>query len=359
MGGREAIRGFAIQTLACLLDSLELSNDPWRVVTIEPDSLNDKVDIRWSLASGKIRAQQVKSSKNQIGRGSVVAWCDDLKKSGPADSYQLILAGPIAAAVLEDAPFNGVDVPPPTSLDTIALTDQAITKLDRYLANRAIDRLPISIRETLVHLVTAKLFEGSITGRDVSREEFDGWLLTWITSAYPRAIEQKLSVNCAVLWGSVEIAGPPKLGSRAFELVLPLSVVNGGMFVATVEWFFLRVVAPGREMRYQPLSTLPESGGISLRRENAMPFSPFAVGPQQSVSRCLLFVPVDKPGLATDEWPTESHSVSLYAKFADRDAPQLVKTVSMAISGDHGSVLGSGQSKHISVSDLSNYLDSM
>lgn len=359
MGGREAIRGFAIQTLACLLDSLEVSDDPWRVVTIEPDSSNDKVDVRWTLASGKIRAQQIKSSKNQIGRGNVVAWCDDLKKSGPADSYQLILAGPIAAAVLQDAPFNGVDVPPPTSLDTVALVDQAITKLDRYLANREVDRLPISIRETLVYLVTAKLLQGSITGRDLPREEFDGWLLRWITSAYPQAIERKLSANCGVLWGSLEVVGPLKLGCRAFELVLPISVVNGGMFVAIAEWFFLRVVAAGREMRYQPLFTLPEGGAISLRRENSMPFSPFAIGPQQSVSRCVLFAPVEKAGFATDEWPTGTHSVSLYAKFADQESPQLVKTVSILITGDHTSVLGSSLSKHISASDLSNYLDTI
>lgn len=47
MGGREAIRGFAVQTLICLLDSL-WANGQWTAVTLEPDSDNDKVDILWS-----------------------------------------------------------------------------------------------------------------------------------------------------------------------------------------------------------------------------------------------------------------------------------------------------------------------
>ncbi|WP_217486127.1 hypothetical protein, partial [Burkholderia cenocepacia] len=110
MGGREAIRGFAVQTLICLLDSL-WANGQWTAVTLEPDSDNDKVDILWEYADGSTLAQQVKSSKNQIGKGDVVAWCKELKDSNAASKYQLMLAGPIAAAVLDDGPFDEVEVP--------------------------------------------------------------------------------------------------------------------------------------------------------------------------------------------------------------------------------------------------------
>ncbi|TES13360.1 hypothetical protein [Pseudomonas aeruginosa] len=103
MGGREAIRGFSIQTLICLLDSLQSVNSSWVTVTIEPDSFNDKADISWEFSDGTRRLQQVKSSKNQIGRADVDFWCKELKLSGRAESYQLMLAGPIAAAVLDDA----------------------------------------------------------------------------------------------------------------------------------------------------------------------------------------------------------------------------------------------------------------
>ncbi|GLR60303.1 hypothetical protein [Rhizobium indigoferae] len=95
-----------MQTLICLLNALETGTALWRVVTIEPDIAGDKVDILWANDNDSL-AQQVKSSKNQIGRAAVEAWCLELSQSGSANRYQLMLAGPIAAAVLEESPFHG------------------------------------------------------------------------------------------------------------------------------------------------------------------------------------------------------------------------------------------------------------
>jgi len=357
MGGREAIRGFAVQTLICLLDSLQPANAGWTAVTIEPDSENDKVDILWEF-SGSRRAQQVKSSKNQIGKGDVVTWCKELKASGKADSYQLLLAGPIAAAVLDDAPFDDVEVPVPASLDTLALIDQAITKIDRYLIGKAIAPLPLPIRESLVNIVASSLLDGAVRGQRLCREEFDGWLLRWITIAYPEAIEQRMSANCDVLWSSIELASPTDIAKRAFELILPLTAVNGGISTAVIEWFLLRVSMKGREMRYRPIAVLPETGkDMPTRREAAQPFGDFAISPKEAVQKSILFVPVERAGYVTDNWPCASHELELFVKYTAVPYPRSVKKISVSITMDDCAVLGSRNTKHIAFSNLENYLD--
>lgn len=358
MGGREAIRGFSIQTLICLLDSLHSENNDWVAVTIEPESFNDKVDILWEFSEGRRRLQQVKSSKNQIGLTDVVLWCKELKASGKADSYQLILSGPIAASVLSGAPFSGVDVPPPVSLDTLALLEQAITKLDRYLIGRVIAPLPVAIRESLVYLISGRLLEGAIHGNRLVREEFDGWLLHWITAAYPEAVEQRLSVDCSVLWSSVEISSPAEISRRAFEVILPLTIVNGGTSTAIVEWFLLKVSSPGREMRYRPVALVSDIGsGTLARRIAGMPFGEFAVCPNSAIRCELMFIPIERSGYAVDEWPHCCHELELFVKYSGQSAPRSVKKVSIHVSIDESSVLGTEGVRRISISSLESFLD--
>ncbi len=357
MGGREAIRGFAVQTLICLLDSF-WDDGQWTEVTLEPDSDNDKVDIIWKYADDSSCAQQVKSSKNQIGKGDVVAWCRELKDSRAASKYQLMLAGPIAAAVLDDAPFDGVEVPTPTSMDTLALLDQAITKVDRYLTAKSIDPLPLPLRESLIYELVARMLQASIKGKSTSREEFDGWLLSGITACYPHAVRQRLTANCAVLWSVAEIAGPIQLSDRAFELVLPLTVVNGGASTAVVEMFLLRVWSPTREMRYRPECVVLSSPGdeYARRRQLGYPFGDFAIAPQTSVQQSILFVQVQRPGYDSGEWPLGDYEVELFVKYSAQVALCSVKKTIITISRDDFSVLTSNRTRFISVSNLDEYL---
>lgn len=357
MGGREAIRGFAVQTLICLLDSL-VAGEQWKAVTLEPDSDNDKVDIHWEYGDGSTCAQQVKSSKNQIGKGDVASWCKELKASNAANRYQLLLAGPIAAAVLDDAPFDGVDVPTPTSMDTLALLDQAITKVDRYLTAKSIDPLPLPLRESLIYELVARMLQAAIGGKRMLREEFDGWLLSGITASYPHAVSQRLTANCAVLWSLVEIAGPAVVSNRAFELVLPLTVVNGGASTAIVEMFLIRVWSTTREMRYRPESVVSEKPGeeYATRRRQGRPFGDFAISPHSSVQVSVLFVPVQGPGYESNEWPLGDYQVELFVKYSAQAALCSVKRVTITIRRDEFSVLTSGETRSISVSNLDKYL---
>lgn len=357
MGGREAIRGFAVQTLICLLDSLVAAR-PWISVTLEPDSTNDKVDIRWEYADGLTCAQQVKSSKNQIGKGEVATWCKELKASASADSYQLILAGPIAAAVLRDAPFHGVEVPTPTSADTLTLLDQAITKVDRYLTARSIDPLPLTLRESLVYELVARMMQASILGRRVLLEEFDGWLLSAITASYPSAVSQRLDANCVVLWSVIEIAGPAVVSNRAFELVLPITIVNGGAFTSLVEMFLLRISSPTREMRYCPAKFFSRTPSkIASRRQQGIPFGEFAIPPQSSVEKSVLFIPIQRPGYETDEWPIGEYAIELFIKYASQASFRSVRKAKIQIRMDEFSVLTSEETKFVSIFSPDKYLE--
>ena len=357
MGGREAIRGFAVQTLICLLDSL-LTDRQWEAVTLEPDSSNDKVDILWEYADATSCAQQVKSSKNQITKGEVQAWCRVLKASKAATKYQLILAGPIAASVLTSAPFDGVEVPTPTSMDTLALLDQAITKVDRYLTAKHIDPIPLPLRESLVYELVARMLDAAIRGKRMLREEFDGRLLSGITASYPHAVSERLTANCAVLWSVVELAGPVTSSDRAFELVLPLTVINGGASTAVVELFLLRVWSATREMRYRPSLVVAEKAAddYATRRRLGRPFGDFAITPRSSIHQSVLFVPVQGSAYMSDEWPRGDYELELFVKYASQEAVCSVKKVTISIGGDEFAVMTTSQTRFISVSNVEKYL---
>lgn len=59
MGGNAGIRGYLIQTIICVLDTLEADN-LWTSVTLEPLDESEKVDIRWKYANDVVKAMSSK-----------------------------------------------------------------------------------------------------------------------------------------------------------------------------------------------------------------------------------------------------------------------------------------------------------
>lgn len=328
MGGREALRGFAIQTLSVLLDALTAADDDWETVTIEPESANDKVDVLWKFTGGGSKAQQVKSSQNQISKAMAQSWARDLKASRSADEYQLILAGPVAQTVINQRNFEGVDVPPPLALDTLALLDQAVTKIDRYMGQQGVGPLPLILRESLVILVAGKLIDGAVVGRTFNKQEIDGWMMRWITGAYPEAVAQRLAANCEVLWSEIELRSPRRAADRAFELMLPLTVVNGGPGVTAVQWFILEVFQGSATIQYHPRST-SEQGSAPDR-----PFREFAVLPNAAREMEVLFNPASSD-MPRPEWLKGPTRIQLYVKYLNVPAPQLVREEVIEIGDNH------------------------
>lgn len=359
MSGQNAIRGFLVQTLICLLDALRASSPRWEAVTLEPDIAGDKVDIFWEY-QGSTLAQQVKSSKNQIGKGAVVKWCQELSASRSAENYELILAGPIAAGVLEDAPFHGVAVPTPTSMDTLALIDQAITGLDRYLLASQFPPIPLPMRESMVSLISGRLLEGSIRGHRFIRTEFDGWLRESILVAYPGAVEQRISANCDIVWSNLQISPPSTLGQQAFNLTLPITIINSGYSLAVLEWLVLKVTGPGLKMLYQPNSFIyfgrSSAGGDG---ETDLPFSEFAINPGRAVSTHLNFAPVRKDGFDVTMWTEGRYDLELWVKYSGSDYPKMQKGGTISISIDDRAALKSRQRRNISFSGIHDYVDGL
>lgn len=326
MGGREAIRGFSIQTFVVVLDALSNGND-WSEVQLEPDSANDKVDILWKYPDGRKRAQQVKSSKNQITKGDAVRWCAELAAEKVADEYQLILSGPIAQAVLDDQPFSNVAVPIPLSLDTIALMEQACTKIDVYLEGKGITRLPHSIREAIVNVVSARLTDGALNGKWFSRDEFDGWIVQLVTASYPEAIAHALTANCEILWNEVIFTAQDRLADEAFRLDCPVSIVNGGPAVSILEGLALRIVGQGVEMRYLP--TLFSKDGETKS------FGPIAILPNSSTEVVPVFVPTSVAGFWNTRWRQGAYKLTLWAKFRGAPEPREVGGFEIDVGPSH------------------------
>jgi hypothetical protein len=332
MGGREAIRGFAVQTLICLLDSLEVGEN-WTAVTIEPDSDNDKVDLLWEYDYQKKKAVQVKSSKNPIGQADVIRWCKALKSEKIANTHELRLAGPVAVGAIKAASCEGVIVPPPSSVIVRDLIEQAVTKLDRYLTSSGIDSIPLSIRESLVDICASKLIYGSSAGTRVSRTNFDGWLLHWVTAAYPGVLHARLSANCDFLWGGVEFMSP-LIGQKAFQLRVPLSIYNSGNSVSIVEWLIILVRASSRRMLYR--------ANAIVQNKEVLPFAEFAIAAHQVVEKKVHFLPVEKIGFQNDSWPLGIHDIEII------------------ISADHMALLSRDNSMYFSdISTLDGYLETL
>jgi len=117
MGGPEAIRGFVIQTIIAIVDTIE-ENKNWISFTLEPkislnsdsDKTMEKVDIQWKYPNRYI-ACQVKSSNRSIELANVINWIRELKKNvDGADEFQLRCIGSYSIAISKLNKKNHGDV---------------------------------------------------------------------------------------------------------------------------------------------------------------------------------------------------------------------------------------------------------
>lgn len=171
MGGQAGIRGYLIQTLICVLDSVS-DDSKWLEVTLEPSHLGDKVDILWSYGSSS-KVVQVRSSQNQIGLADAQRWAKELEDSVAADQYELRLVGPSALAVTKLQRFGKVSIPAPQPLNISTLIAEASHKLDIYI-RRSIGHVTTpDNREQIVERMLSRFSYLSTEGRSVKRCEFD------------------------------------------------------------------------------------------------------------------------------------------------------------------------------------------
>ena len=128
MGGNAGIRGYLIQTIICVLDTLE-SDNLWKSVTLEPLDESEKVDIRWKYSDDTVKLCQVKSSQNIIKHSSAKKWCEELETHSPnASQYELIVIGNVDEKLSKAVDIGNVKIGEIKPLNTQVLIDQASTK---------------------------------------------------------------------------------------------------------------------------------------------------------------------------------------------------------------------------------------
>jgi hypothetical protein len=184
MGGREGARGYLIQTLIALLESLQ---DPdWTEVSIEPDNLHEKVDVVWR-SKKRNKVVQVKSSQRQIAKADAQMWATELRTSVKATKYLLILVGPCSDSVTKITSFDGVEIPIPKPLNLESLLAEAAHRLDQYLAAIGRPRYSPQQREIIVGAMATRLSEMSTKSGNLSRNGFDSLLSDWLKEFKPAA----------------------------------------------------------------------------------------------------------------------------------------------------------------------------
>lgn len=177
MSGQDGIRGYTVQSIIALLDSLSRSD--WDTLTIEPSHDLDKIDILWS-GPLKTRAYQVKSSINQINLPDAKKWAVDLESESIADELALILIGPCSQSVARIKRCGAVDIPCPKSLDIEGMLGQAAHLLDIFLVNESFHSQSPSHRELMVRALVAEMSFLSSNSTPFGRSEFIALLKKWL-----------------------------------------------------------------------------------------------------------------------------------------------------------------------------------
>jgi hypothetical protein len=179
VGGQDGSRGYLVQAIIALLDSL--GDDGWDSVQIEAVQSSHKVDIEWKGRNGK-RVVQVRSSINQIGKADAECWAVELRTATVADQYTLVLVGPCAQSVAAMHSYQGVSIPCPKSLDIEGLLHEAAHKLDKFLEREGLDRRGATQRELMVDALTTRLSAMSSRGTPFHRANLIAQLKEWISA---------------------------------------------------------------------------------------------------------------------------------------------------------------------------------
>lgn len=205
MGGREGIRGYQIQSLVCVLDSLDLSHD-WLSVSVEPLSDSEKVDIAWQYL-GRRRVVQVKSSERQINLPDARRWAHELEVSTSAEEYELRLLGPCSAEVSSATHIGKVRLSTPEPENVPALLERAAHKLNLYLHAKEIT-LPPKTLELVVGALCNQLLTQAIGGATWERADLHSTISDWMSAILSRLPVEEVPLpqpRNTFFWGRDEL----------------------------------------------------------------------------------------------------------------------------------------------------------
>lgn len=185
MGGRDGNRGYLVQTLIALLQSLQLPD--WTSVTIEPEHESEKVDILWETERYR-RAVQVKSSINVFSVTSVGRWARELEANCSADEYFLLLVGPHSPGLARGKTFGKVKVPVPRNLALESMLSEATHLLSKFLSPKGLKFDSPEAGELLVRGLLTELSIMSSQSETWTHSEFVSKLTGWLYELSPNDI---------------------------------------------------------------------------------------------------------------------------------------------------------------------------
>ena len=191
MGGQAGIRGYLIQGIIAVIDSLN-EDDQWETVSIEPNDTCEKVDILWTYANKKRKLVQVKSTQNKFSLAQGKGWAKDLKKGSETDDKCILyLVGELAAALYKkkNTSVEGVLLKH-SDLDIDTLIDNGIGRIDRFYESKGKHGVSYGIRKMIAYNLNFDVAVKSIFGTTHNRNEFETALLNYLKS-----IEESVKLN--------------------------------------------------------------------------------------------------------------------------------------------------------------------
>lgn len=187
MNGQTSLRGYLIQTIIAILESLE--NNDWKSVCIEPSDENEKVDIKWISTNDKKSVYQVKSSQNPITYSDAGKWAKDLKSStNDTQSYTLYLVGRLADKLYKKLDAFDVEIKN-KGLNINSLNAEMLQLIDKFYSQKGKTKITYDIKDILANSLVTEFTKSSIIGKVILREDFDNQLLNWISAIEKAALQ--------------------------------------------------------------------------------------------------------------------------------------------------------------------------
>lgn len=336
MSGNAAIRGYLLQTIICLLDSLDIENK-WDSIILEPIISSDKVDILF-IYKDKKKVIQVKSSQNQIGLSNAKKWAEELKNSISSDEYELILIGSTSQSVIDLNEHDAVVIKPPKVLDITSLIEQAAHKLDVYLNSNGYSSVPPFIREEFVYSIVTKLESYSTNGQQVSRSDFNKLLNNWILLIYPNSVNTFFSMQCDVVNDTIVFLPIEPQERKSFPIMLPLVFVNDGSRTSIIEWVAIKIITESAIKFYTPIAFIDYEKFIQGRRivhsENIISqFSEFAILSKGAKEYCILFTQeLNDTQYPFSNWVEGDYIFKIFVKYRDQEYAKVQKEFKMNVT---------------------------
>jgi hypothetical protein len=186
MGGQAGGRGYKVQWLITMLDSLE--DAEWTHFTAEAVDASEKVDILFEVRNGdevtKKIAKQVKSTDGQFTRPQAKNIGQSLKDSYPdATEYEVILIGATSEGVIGLAEPAGVTYPQPRPLDMAGMYKQAAQLVGEFLEQQQLAEPTATARELIARGLETKIGEWATDAVTVTRDQLTSTISNWIEEA--------------------------------------------------------------------------------------------------------------------------------------------------------------------------------